>query len=223
MSSDFHWKSSKATPVLPVRSVPPRPRPCGPSESLCLLGWSSKSDLSSEEIWVLRNLSSGKNPRPLPGPPLARCPAKLCIRIPHTGSTPGPHLCVCGPPWWVAPVCWVGARNGSLPGLLSVVHLQNSSRTSSISRHTGLSCFLALPPPPPQFLWFSVLGPAHPSLAADLVSSLVLGLQLGTAAVLGAPGASAAPAAPGVARAPRAAPPPRDGSPAAVTMTTAVR
>lgn len=88
---------------------------------------------------------------------------------------------------------------------------------------TGLRGFLALPPPPPQFLRFSVLGPAPPSLAADVVSFLVLGLQLGTAAVLGALGASAALAAPGVARAARAAPPPRDDSPAAVTMTTAVR
>lgn len=39
---------------------------------------------------MLRNLSYGKNPRPLPGPLLACCPAKLCIRIPHTGSTRGP-------------------------------------------------------------------------------------------------------------------------------------
>lgn len=167
--------------------------------------------------WLVVLLSSASG-SPTPGP--------LGV---HSRSTPGPHLCVCGPPWWVAPVCWVRARNGSLPGLLSVVHLQNSSRTSSISRGvldprtrgTGLRGFLAVPPP--QFLRFSVLGPGHPSLAADLVSSLVLGLQLGTAAVLGALGASAAPAALGVARAPRAAPPPREHSPAAVTMTTAVR
>lgn len=179
---------------------------------------------------MLRNLSYGKNPRPLPGPPRARCPAKLCIRIPHTGSSPGPHLCVCGPPWWVAR--YVGSEPGmvlylgcsrwsicrTLPGPPAS---PGGCWTRGPDQGTGLRGFLALPPP--QFLRFSVLGPAPPSLAADVVSFLGLGLQLGTAAVLGAPGASAAPAAPGVARAARAAPLPRDDSPAAVTMTTAVR